>query len=73
MANKCYRYESVGIMFLVYLGYHKESDEKKYEVIEDSECDESADTRNVSQGEIKMECKHRLSKLLYIGFFIYFS
>ena len=54
MANKCYRYESVGIMFLVYLGYHKESDEKKYEVIEDSECDESADTRNVLQGEIKM-------------------
>ena len=41
-------------MFLVYLGYHKESDEKKYEVIEDSKGDESADTRNVSQGEIKM-------------------
>ena len=41
-------------MVLVYLGYHKESDKKKYEVIEDPEGDESADTRNVLQGEIKM-------------------
>ena len=41
-------------MFLVYLGYHKESDEKKNEVLDDSEGDESADTRNVLQGEIKM-------------------
>ena len=41
-------------MFLVYLGYHKESDEKKSKVLDDSEGDESADKWNVSQGEIKM-------------------
>ena len=48
-------------MHFVYLGYIKESEEKKYEVIEDSKSEEerfdkSNDTPNVdvSQGEIKM-------------------
>ena len=48
-------------MHFVYLGYIRESEEKKYKVIEDSESEEehfdkSNDTSNVdvSQGEIKM-------------------